>query len=66
LNIASVWELPVMFVIENNGYGLSTPTNEQYRCENWLTKGKDMEWKVILRREQSLEVYNLLSEKKTP
>jgi 2-oxoisovalerate dehydrogenase E1 component len=48
LNIASVWELPVMFVIENNGYGLSTPTNEQYRCENWLTKGKDTEWKVIL------------------
>src|SRR3972149_5276162 len=40
LNIASVWELPVMFVIENNGYGLSTPTNEQYRCENLADKGK--------------------------
>jgi 2-oxoisovalerate dehydrogenase E1 component len=48
LNIASVWELPVMFVIENNGYGLSTPTNEQYRCENLADKGKDTEWKVIL------------------
>jgi 2-oxoisovalerate dehydrogenase E1 component len=46
--IASVWELPVMFVIENNGYGLSTPTNEQYRCENLADKGKDTEWKVIL------------------
>ena len=39
LNIAAVWELPVMFVIENNGYGLSTPTNEQYRCENLADKG---------------------------
>ncbi|SHJ25186.1 alpha-ketoacid dehydrogenase subunit alpha/beta [Flavobacterium haoranii] len=39
LNIAAVWELPVFFVIENNGYGLSTPTNEQYRCENLADKG---------------------------
>jgi len=34
LNVASVWKLPVIFVVENNGYGLSTPTNEQYACEN--------------------------------
>ena len=31
LNTAAVWDLPVIFVIENNGYGLSTPVNEQYR-----------------------------------
>lgn len=39
LNIAAVWKLPVMFIIENNGYGLSTPTNEQYACENLADKG---------------------------
>lgn len=39
LNVASVWQLPVMFCIENNGYGLSTPTNEQYRCEHVADKG---------------------------
>lgn len=33
LNVAAVWDLPVIFIIENNGYGLSTPVNEQYRCE---------------------------------
>jgi len=34
LNLAAVWELPVIFMIENNGYGLSTPSSEQFACEN--------------------------------
>ena len=39
LNVASVWNLPVIFIIENNGYGLSTPVNEQYNCKNISDKG---------------------------
>jgi len=38
LNIAAVWELPVIFVIENNGYGLSTPSSEQFRCKQFVDK----------------------------
>jgi len=40
LNLAAVWDLPVIFVIENNGYGLSTPVNEQYRCEYLSDRAK--------------------------
>lgn len=39
LNVASVWDLPVLFVVENNGYGLSTPTTEQFRCKHIADKG---------------------------
>ena len=65
LNIASVWELPVLFVIENNGYGLSTPTNEQYRCENLADKGigYGMESHIV-DGNNILAVYNLVSELK--
>ncbi len=40
LNVAAVWDLPVIFVIENNGYGLSTPVSEQYRCASLVDKAK--------------------------
>jgi len=39
LNVAAVWDLPVIFVIENNGYGLSTPNSEQFRCKKFADKG---------------------------
>jgi 2-oxoisovalerate dehydrogenase E1 component len=65
LNIAAVWELPVMFIIENNGYGLSTPTDEQFRCENLADKGigYGMESHII-DGNNILEVYNKISELK--
>lgn len=39
VNVAAVWDLPVLFIIENNGYGLSTPSAEQFRCESFADKG---------------------------
>jgi len=39
INVAAVWQLPVIFVIENNGYGLSTPSDEQFRFKNFIDKG---------------------------
>ncbi len=39
LNVAAVWNLPVVFMIENNGYGLSTPSAEQFRCQQFIDKG---------------------------
>ena len=62
LNIASVWDLPVLFCIENNGYGLSTPTSEQYRCENLADRaiGYGMEAHII-DGNNILEVYTRIS-----
>lgn len=40
LNVAAVWDLPVIFIIENNGYALSTPVNEQYRCSDLVDRAK--------------------------
>ena len=65
LNIAAVWELPVMFIIENNGYGLSTPTDEQFRCENLADKGIGYGIEShIIDGNNILEVYNKLSKLK--
>ena len=65
LNIAAVWELAVLFIVENNGYGLSTPTNEQFRCKNIADKGigYGMESHII-DGNNILEVYNKVSELK--
>lgn len=39
LNVAAVWNLPVLFIVENNGYGLSTPSSEQFKCQQFIDKG---------------------------
>jgi 2-oxoisovalerate dehydrogenase E1 component len=39
VNVAAVWDLPVIFIVENNGYGLSTPSDEQFRCKTFADKG---------------------------
>ncbi len=39
LNVAAVWNLPVIFMVENNGYGLSTPSNEQFKFNYFIDKG---------------------------
>lgn len=58
LNVAAVWQLPVIFVIENNGYGLSTPVNEQYRCENLADRGKGYGMRALtIDGNNILEVY---------
>ncbi len=65
LNIAAVWELPVLFIVENNGYGLSTPTDEQFRCEHIADKGIGYGMEShILDGNNILEVYTKLSELK--
>ena len=61
LNVASVWQLPVLFCIENNGYGLSTPTSEQFNCKNLSDRahGYGME-SYIIDGNNILEVYTKL------
>ena len=62
LNVASVWQLPVIFVIENNGYGLSTPFSEQYRCAHLADRGKGYGMKSYrIDGNNVLEVYNTIS-----
>ncbi|MEJ6663685.1 MAG: dehydrogenase E1 component subunit alpha/beta [Flavobacteriaceae bacterium] len=61
LNVASVWDLPVLFCIENNGFGLSTPTKEQYNCQDLADRavGYGMESHII-EGNNILEVYQRL------
>ena len=47
LNVAAVWDLPVIFLIENNQWGLSTPSSEQFRCENFIQKGPGYGMKAV-------------------
>ena len=63
LNVAAVWNLPVLFCIENNGYGLSTPTNEQFKCEHLAHKGVGYGMEShIIEGNNILEVYTKVSE----
>lgn len=61
INVAAVWDLPVIFVVENNGYGLSTPSNEQFRCKQFIDKaiGYGIEG-VQVDGNNVLEVYDTL------
>lgn len=63
LNIAAVWNLPVIFLIENNGYGLSTPVSEQYKARTLADKaiGYGMEGRRI-DGNNLLEVYHTINE----
>jgi 2-oxoisovalerate dehydrogenase E1 component len=63
LNVAAVWNLPVIFLIENNGYGLSTPVNEQYKCEKLSDRaiGYGMEGRTV-DGNNVLEVYHTINE----
>lgn len=59
VNVAAVWDLPVIFVVENNGYGLSTPSAEQFRCRSFADKGVGYGIKgVSIDGNNILEVYD--------
>lgn len=62
VNVAAVWDLPVIFVIENNGYGLSTPSHEQFRCKSFVDKaiGYGIEG-IQVDGNNILDVYNTVS-----
>ena len=63
LNVAAVWKLPVIFCIENNGYGLSTPSSEQFVCEHIADKGIGYGMEAhIIDGNNIIEVYTKVSE----
>ena len=62
LNVAAVWDLPVIFIVENNGYGLSTPSNEQFKCKQIADKGIGYGMQAItIDGNNILEVYRAVS-----
>ncbi len=62
LNVASVWKLPIIFVIENNGYGLSTPVSEQYNCDALALRGLGYGMEAVrIDGNNILEVYDAIS-----
>jgi 2-oxoisovalerate dehydrogenase E1 component len=63
VNVAAVWSLPVIFLIENNGYGLSTPKSEQFRCKNLVDKaiGYGLEG-IQIDGNNILEVYDTINQ----
>ncbi|MEY2937509.1 MAG: hypothetical protein RL062_98, partial [Bacteroidota bacterium] len=65
LNVAAVWDLPVIFAIENNAWGLSTPSNEQFRCKQFIDKaigyGIPAEDAIQINGNDILEVYSTVT-----
>ena len=65
LNVAAVWDLPVIFVIENNQWGLSTPSNEQFRCKQFIDKGIGYGMEAVqVDGNNLLEVYHAVAKMK--
>jgi len=62
LNVAAVWGLPVLFLVENNGYGLSTPSSEQFRHQHFIDKGPGYGMEAYqIDGNNLLEVYHTVS-----
>ena len=63
LNVAAVWGLPVIFVVENNGYGLSTPSSEQFICKQIADKAIGFGMKgITIDGNNVLEVFKTITE----
>ncbi|MFT7204586.1 MAG: 2-oxoisovalerate dehydrogenase E1 component, partial [Algoriphagus sp.] len=61
LNVAAVWKLPVIFVVEHNGYGLSTPSEEQFAFKYFTEKGPGYGMETLrIQGNNVLEVYDAI------